>query len=158
MPQPTPELYLPMPAAVQAGLLDLASVEPHQPQPAAQAIANGCMPNRAGVIELPGGEIGAFDLVSVTRSPRDGLSVSPLPKQAVADSGSFAMPGHIVLVTHDTIREVVETLPWPEAQWRDGFSRVGSVGIRHLFDTPLLELRELAADGQLLASPPRRYF
>jgi hypothetical protein len=158
MPQPTPELYLPMPVAVQAGVLDLSAVKPHEPQSAALAIANGCMPDRAGLVKLPGGQVGAFDFVTVTRKPRESLLVAPLPKQAVAERGAFAMSGHVVLVTEDTVREVAETLPWDEAQWRSGFIRAGSVGIRHLFDTPVLELRGLDAGGQLDASPPRRYF
>lgn len=158
MTQPASELYLPMPAAIQAGVLDVSALEPHLPQAAALAIANGCMPNRAGLVELPGGQVGAFDFVTASRTHERGLSVKPLPKNAVAARGAFAMPGHVVLVTDETIREVAETLPWPEAQWRGGYDKVGSVGIRHLFDTPVWELTELTADGQLVAALPRRYF
>jgi hypothetical protein len=158
MPSPIPELYLPLPSAVQAKALDLSGINPHNPQDAAMMVANGRMPNRAGVVELPGGVLGAFDLVSVQESSGGQLSVFPLPKSFVGGSGQLAAGGQVVLATEETVRSIAEVLPWSIAQWHPEFYRIGEVGMRHLFGSPTLELHDVSDDGRLIASPPRRYF
>lgn len=158
MPRQMPDLYLPMPAAIHSGALDLSAVEPHTPQDAALAIANGFMPSQAGVVELPGGDVGAFDFVTVVRRPGEALTVQPLPKRAVANGGRVVASGHVILTTEETVREVAETLPWAHAQWIDGFRQVGSMGIRHLFGAPTLEVEELTSGGILMARSSPRYF
>jgi hypothetical protein len=155
-----------MPAAQKAGTLDFADFEPHTPQDAALHVANGFVPDERGLAELADGTIAAFDLVQLDSATDDRLSIAALPKAAVSPrNGRVLDIGNIVMSTLDsarsvtTIHRVAEVLPWAAAQWRDGFYRVGSMGLRHLgIDARRYDVTEAASDGSVEAEAPRRYF
>lgn len=152
------EAYLPYLAAVEAGRLDPETAPDLSPQDAALMLRNGVMPGGGAVVDLGGGQRGAYDVVAVVHLSDKEAVVAPAPKDNIDDeTGLVKRPGGLSLSLEAGRLRLPALYDRPElADWRpETYRRVGDTAVKWLKDAPFFDI--LAIDeGFYIARRPMR--
>lgn len=89
------------------------------------------MPDQAGSVLLPGGQVGAYDLISL-KFEGSRLVIGPSDKSAVETEGrGMVAPGALTLSSPNGLVKVVGVVDSiKKTQWNPAFGRAGGVALR----------------------------
>lgn len=156
------ELYFPLPAALEAGRLDIESLDPNNPQDAGIMLRNGRVPKKAGIIEVSKNTLGAYDVVDGEFTD-DSLTIYPTSKGAVGKHSRMIQGGNLIVLTspaEGTITPVAEIASASRSEWNSAFTRFGLYAVRSLVWTKKqYEIDSICCDsGKITSFLPKRYF
>lgn len=142
--------------AVEKGAVDPSSLEPHDPHMAALSLRNGLMPDQAGSVLLPGGQIGAYDLTSL-QVEGSRLVIGPSDKSAVKkEERDIVAPGALTLSSPNGLVKVIGVVELSErAHWGSAFKRAGCVALRMFgIESPGYEIDDIDSNTHVVTAKP----
>jgi hypothetical protein len=169
-PDAPPDGYIPYEVALRTQVLDLDEASEVSPSEAAAAIQNGRMPRNAGVVDLGGGEVGAFDLLHAYLNPHGHLVLGPHPKSAVEEVSRIIVGAGTIGLFHgedaERLRLIAVAMDAREAAWESpylGIERgLGACTLHslHTLDVPAdFEKQAIDLDrGEVTFAPRVRIF
>lgn len=114
------------------------------------------MPDQAGSVLLPGGQVGAYDLTSL-HFKGSRLVIGPSDKSAVkTEERNIVAPGALTLSWPNGLVKVVGVVDSPKAaQWNHTFRRAGCVALRMFgVDAPRYEIDEIDSKTHVATAKP----